>query len=319
MAISGEAGVGKSLLARLVHLRVADPQQEFRVIAAQDAGRVARIWDTPRSTAATWILDDLHAWPQERQRAIVERAAASPKLRLIALSRVDVTRLAAEDRLWPGLVPLLAAHEVRLPPLRVRPSDLAPLVHLVLTWHQKESTQLDPSVWPMLHRHGWPGNVRELRGVIEAALTRASSDRIGPEHLALDPLSPPSLPALADATFDTMRAAVESWYLRRLLHETRGNISEAARRADCSRKVLRDRLRRLGLYRAPFRSRDSVPSTDAELDAQESAAFPQSLVAHDAAPLRDRSVRDGRVDGEGWPPVIAPRDHGSLHERPTLH
>jgi two-component system response regulator AtoC len=87
--------------------------------------------------------------------------------------------------------------------------------------------------------HDWPGNVRELRNVLERAAILSDGDIEG-RHLSLRPklraLSPPS-----------DLSAVERGTIQRVLGETGGNKSRAARRLGLTRTQLYGRLKRYGL------------------------------------------------------------------------
>ena len=250
VCVVGEPGVGKSLVARLVHLGSGAADSSLQVYPAVDPAGVAHPWGTLGRGAGTWVLDALERWPVARQAAVLEALtrAGTEAPRLVVLSRVAAARLLDEGRLLPSLAARWGIREAVLPPLRARPDDLAPIVHAMLRRAGRLDLRLEPEAWQALAHHGWSDNVRELREVIDAALARARGPRLSAAMLSLDPLVPPSLEALGDGTFRALRREVDAWYLRRLLHHTGGNISEAARRAGCSRKVLRERLRRHGLY-----------------------------------------------------------------------
>lgn len=242
------------------------------------------------------ILEGLERWSLDDQAAVVQRVEsrgrAAREVRVLGTSRLSGSRLQLEARLHPALARRWGTRIVHLTPLRIRPDDLAPLVQVMIRRAGRESVRLDADAWRALSAHGWPDNVRELRQVVDATLARSADEHLGVRHLALDPLAPPALEAVADQTFDTMRREVDAWYLRRLLHQTSGNLSEAARRAGCSRKVLRDRLRRYGLYRPPQRARPVGPSA-APLEPR---PLSERLVALEALdPSGATDVREPRV------------------------
>lgn len=263
--ISGEPGVGKTLAARVLHMASSSALAPLVVCSSAEAHGVADGWATLRERGGTLVLDALERWSLDEQGAVVTRLRAlttmGPAIRVLGASRVSLSRLQLEARLHPALNRRWANRVVHMPPLRTRPDDLAPLVQVMLRRAGRASVHLSPGAWRSLATHGWPDNVRELRQVIDATLARSADEHLDTRHLALDPLAPPALEAMADHSFDAVRREVDCWYLRRLLHQTGGNLSEAARRAGCSRKVLRDRLRRHGLYSPPVRSTPaSLPS-----------------------------------------------------------
>jgi two-component system response regulator HydG len=270
--LTGEAGVGKSLLARLLHL--ASPLQEgspfIRCVAALPVNP-AHPWATLREHGGTLVLDGFEQWSLEAQALVVQELASGSgaPVRVVATSRATEERLRLENRMHPELAMRWGDRVVDIPPLRVRPDDLAPLVEGMLRRAGRGSVELEAGTWRALTRHGWADNVRELRRTIDGALAEVMTDRLEPRHLPLDRLVPPALEALAGVPFDTMRREVDGWYLRRLLHETEDNLSEAARRSGCTRKVLRERLRRHGLYRKARKA--AVPAVLAPSFARDAA------------------------------------------------
>lgn len=255
--ITGEPGVGKSLAVRVVH--IASRRARAALVVCRSPEAVADRWATLIKHGGTIILEDLERWPLDAQQVLVHRLEqwpdSAPMLRVLGTGRPSLSRMEHESWLHPMLARRWGSRVVNLPPLRARRDDLAPLVDLMLRRSGRPSVRLEPDAWRALGIHGWPDNVRELQKVMVDTLARTSDERIEARHLALDPLAPPSLEAIGDRSFDAMRKVVDAWYLRRLMHQTDGNLSEAARRADCSRKVLRERLRRHGLYIPPKRKR----------------------------------------------------------------
>jgi two-component system response regulator HydG len=250
--LTGEAGVGKSLLARLLHLAShADGAAAFIRCVPGLPVNPAHPWATLETDGGTVVLDGLEHWPLEAQEEVVQRIAAcsGAPVRVIATSRLPEDRLWLESRLHPRLARCWHDRVIHVPPLRSRPDDLAPLVQGMLRRAGRGSVELEAGTWRALVGHGWTDNVRELRRTIDGALSLVVGDRLEPRHLPLDRLVPPALESLAGMPFEAMRREVDCWYLRRLLHETGENLSEAARRSGCTRKVLRERLRRYGLYR----------------------------------------------------------------------
>lgn len=249
IAVCGEAGVGKSMLGALIHAHRSS--RRANTIVLGPAQGMAHRWDMLDFGPNAVLLDDLPRCSIARQQEAVKcRRALGRSALLVVLSRAPLPRLQREGRLAEPLATLIDDRVLTIEPLRHRLDDLPPLVRSLLDLHGQGELEVEPSVWRRLAEHGWSDNVRELRDAIAQTLTyrMGESGPLTASQLCLDPRSPPSLETLAERPFNTMRERVDHWYLRRLLQHTDGNLSEAARRAGCSRKVLRDRLRRLGLY-----------------------------------------------------------------------
>jgi len=162
-----------------------------------------------------------------------------------------------------GPTEIVAQALVELPPLRERGDDvellaaqfLAEQASLVVGLELGEEARL------ALHEHRWLGNVRELRNVIQRAVHLAQGPRLHAHDLALRGLggldshcgqygqgSLMSTEELLTLPYREAHDQLDHDYLRRIMLETGGNITHAAQRLGTSRRSLRERLKRLGLY-----------------------------------------------------------------------
>jgi two-component system nitrogen regulation response regulator GlnG len=133
---------------------------------------------------------------------------------------------------------------------------------------KKPVTGVAPEAMEILSRYSWPGNVRELENVVKQAVLQATGPVIAPEFLpVLDsrPTSPISASA-SEGSGDDLEAFVdrrikegsvnlynetlevmERILLSRVLNQTQGNQSQAARLLGISRSSLRNKLRSLDI------------------------------------------------------------------------
>jgi DNA-binding NtrC family response regulator len=123
--------------------------------------------------------------------------------------------------------------------------------------------------------HNWPGNIRELENVIERTMLFCEGPRIGLEDLPADlggatlrpsqpdlpvvvappPASPPpsAAPPVGEEVGSLKEAVrveterVERDLIQRALDETGGNVTQAARKLQISRKSLQTKMKELGL------------------------------------------------------------------------
>ena len=137
---------------------------------------------------------------------------------------------------------------LRLPPLRERVDDIAPLTsHFLRLFGERHGggrRRLSTEARRALKEHTWPGNVRELASVLERAVI-ASPDRvIEAEALGLRSGTPAEI--LVREAFDKRWSlqALETAYIKEILREARGNKSRAASILGISRKTLLERLKR---------------------------------------------------------------------------
>jgi len=75
---------------------------------------------------------------------------------------------------------------VRLPALRERPEDIAPLIEHFLKTRGERRRHFSPSALDAMTRYPWPLNVRELRHVVERSLALVDRDVIDVEDLPVE-------------------------------------------------------------------------------------------------------------------------------------
>ena len=152
-----------------------------------------------------------------------------------------------ERRFRQDLYYRLSVVNVHIPPLRERREDIPQLIE---HFYQRLSDGYrGPTLAEITERlcdndYTWPGNVRELRNAIERAFHVPDEDPIGTEGLPLRREEPEGSAITVDLAvpFKTAKQklvdAFEKEYLQAMLKATRGNISEAARRAQIDRMHL---------------------------------------------------------------------------------
>jgi DNA-binding NtrC family response regulator len=225
-----------------------------------------------RAHGGTLLLDELGELPIDLQPKLL-RALESREIRKIGgneVKKVDVRVVAATNRDLQELIDAgefrsdlfyrLAVIMVQLPSLRERLEDLPVLVQRML----RDMGLADPG--PItgpnlehLQQHGWPGNVRELRNVLERAVAgvgheegRFTSLSVHVGGMRASSMRPSGVPTVDLALpfqvgKERHNDAFELAYLTQLLGDTKGNVAEASRRAQLSRRHLYDLLKKHGL------------------------------------------------------------------------
>jgi DNA-binding NtrC family response regulator len=111
----------------------------------------------------------------------VRRLGASrttgPGCRVVAATNRDLGSAVGAGLFRLDLVERLACLVVRLPPLRCRPEDLAPLARR-LCGRMPERPEPDAATLDALAAYDWPGNVRELRNVLRRAAVLSPGGRL---------------------------------------------------------------------------------------------------------------------------------------------
>jgi Nif-specific regulatory protein len=222
--ISGETGVGKQLVAALLHRnsrRAAGPVITLRCAFAAEGppGRLRAALDEARG--GTLILDEIDALAPAQQGALVaeldgERAREGGA-RVLAISRRNHRTLAAEGTLRAELLYRVCVVEIEVPPLRERARDIDAIARGVLAALAARQgaapRRLQREALARLEHYPWPGNVRELENVLASA-SLAAADVIGVEHLPAhlrdhEPIAPSSGAGLKEAVRAFRRRFVE--------------------------------------------------------------------------------------------------------------
>ena len=267
--IEGESGVGKELVARLVHdlsHRRNGPFVAINCAALVDTLLEAELFGIEERTATgvrgrrgkfehadggTLFLDEVSDLSPAAQakllRAIqdlaVERVGGSGS------HRVDTRIIAATNRNLDGMVAhkvfrtdlyyRLSGVDVRVPTLRDRRADVLELAQYFLErYRATRPLRLSAAAADALVAYHWPGNVRELERLIERAVALTESDVIELEDL------PQTLRGeFATALAPTLQRAetMRTWgsrYARAVLERCRGNKREACRVLDISYHTL---------------------------------------------------------------------------------
>jgi transcriptional regulator with PAS, ATPase and Fis domain len=212
--ITGESGVGKDILARVIHSRSERAAHRFvalncasfseTLLESELFGHVKgsftgafrdKIGKLQQAHRGTIFLDEI-AEMSLRMQALLLRFLENGEIQPVGSDqppmRVDVRVVSATNRDLPGLVAkgefredllyrIKVAH-LQVPPLRERAEDIRPLVAYVLTQAGRTLTVSEEAL-AILERYRWPGNVRELQNVVEQMASTATGDRIGIDDL----------------------------------------------------------------------------------------------------------------------------------------
>lgn len=209
--ICGETGVGKGLVARMLHANRFGAEAPFIDVncAALPASLIeAELFGYERSaftdakqakpglfevaSGGTIFLDEVAELPMEFQAKLLKVVEGGMVRRIgavrdrpvsaaiVAATNVDVRAAMASGKLRTDLYHRLAAFTIHVPPLRSRDGDAVLLARAFLAEfsarYHKSLRELSRRTETRIAAYSWPGNVRELRFALERAVFLASPD-----------------------------------------------------------------------------------------------------------------------------------------------
>jgi len=203
---------------------------------------------------------------QERQvQPLGSKQTVRVDARIIAASNVHLEQEVQAGRFRQDVYYRLNEFVITLPPLRKRDD----ILHLANEFLAEASVELgrpcreiSEAAARSLLRYAWPGNVRELRNVIRRAILVAS-DVIEPEHLPVLRVEASAATALREEPVpvggslkeiaEAAAADAEQQAIRRVLQDTKGNKSEAARLLRTDYKTLHLKMKQYGIPAGQFK------------------------------------------------------------------
>ena len=285
--ITGPAGVGKEIAARMIHQWSPRAKAPFIVVSAammspdrveeelfgSEEEGVARPGLLEQAHGGTLFLDEIADMPATTQAKILRVLTDQSYHRVGGQRpiRVDVRVLSAtarnlSDEIAAGrfredLYYRLNVVPVRIPPLRERREDIPELANHFLTRFAAERRIPPPTLSDeavaALQAHDWPGNVRQLRNIIERTIILAPGDRVGCIEVDLLPsevLDHQGSAGMSSATLTIMgsplreaRESFEREYLKIQIRRFSGNISRTASFIGMERSALHRKLKALGI------------------------------------------------------------------------
>jgi len=285
--ITGESGVGKELVAREIHRRSARRDAPFVAVncaslgeglleaelfgyapgaftGAHPAGREGLLASAQGGSILLDEIGEMEPALQARLLRVLQERTYRPvgsdvdrpmDVRILAATNRDLGRMVAEGRFREDLYYRLNVLSIRVPSLRDRPEDVLPLANEFLNELGAEMgvtpAGFTETCVERLLCHAWPGNVRELRNVVERAVLLARDEAISVEHMGLENASPSTTSddgsSLVLPVRDRSLRNVERALIERVLVETEGNRSQAARLLGVNRATLYNKLRAYGL------------------------------------------------------------------------
>lgn len=219
--ITGEAGTGKGVAARMIHTHSKRADKNYVVLncailaperieaelfgtEANGAGRKEGVLE--QANGGTLLFDEIADMPLETQAKIVRvlqdqhfmRIGGTERIdidiRVIASTNQNLSELIAAGKFRQDLYYRLNVVPIEMPSLCDRLEDIPLLANIFMELAAKNAhlqpRQLSEDAIAMMQSYGWPGNVRQLRNVIEWVLIMAGG---APHEPVTADMMPPDL------------------------------------------------------------------------------------------------------------------------------
>lgn len=284
--ITGESGVGKEVVARMLRRTRADgtPEPFVAVDSSTIQGSTAestlfghergaftgadkaRAGLFEQAHGGTIYFDEIANMPLDiqakllraiQEQEIVRLGATKPiklRFRAICASNRDLEALSRDGEFRFDLYARLSVFPIRVPPLRERREDIPRLLEYFLArYAEGPLPHIAAEALEQLTSYDWPGNVRELANMAQYLLAMARDNRIEKRDLPgkfkmRDGALVPDARTMTDVGFHNQIKAFEEAMLRREYSAANGNISLMARRLELDRSSLYRKLREHNIH-----------------------------------------------------------------------
>lgn len=281
--ISGPAGSGKEVAARLLHqwspridapfvvvsaARMTPERVEEALFGVEEGGENVRAGLLEQAHGGTLFLDDVADMPMTTQAKILrvlteqvfQRVGGARwvrvDVRVISATSRDLAAEIAAGRFREDLYYRLNVVEIRIPALRERLEDIPLLAEFFLQRITRKNgmarIRLTAEAVNLLQSHTWPGNVRELENTIARACALATSNILLPADIPLSSIPGKSPALLGNAidqlinlapTDDELLAWANREIAGRIVERADGDLKKAANSLNVSVSDLRDILK----------------------------------------------------------------------------
>ncbi|MFN5085928.1 MAG: sigma-54-dependent transcriptional regulator [Novosphingobium sp.] len=286
LLISGPAGAGKEVAARLLHswsprtdhafvtvnsARITPERFEQELFGEESGGKLVRAGLLELADGGTLYLDEVADMPLSTQARILRvlteqsfvRVGGNRQIRVdvrvVSSTARDLETEIAERRFREDLFYRLNVVPVTIPSLAERRDDIPALVDHFFARFAADQGVSPPEVtseaMAALQSYEWPGNVRQLRNLVERTIIltpREKLERIEAEMLPGELLGgringDSSISALMGVPLREARENFEREYLRVQIRRFSGNISRTAAFIGMERSALHRKLKLLGM------------------------------------------------------------------------
>lgn len=284
--ISGPAGSGKEVAARLLHswsaradkpfvivnsARITPERFEEELFGEEVDGKLVRPGLLETADGGTLYLDEVADMPLSTQARILRvlteqsfvRVGGSRQIgvdvRVVSSTARDLAGEMEAKNFREDLFYRLNVVPVEIPSLSERRDDIPALAEYFFARYAAEQGIRPPAIseeaMAALQAYDWPGNVRQLRNVVERTIILTPRDQLGTVEAEMlseeisggNAAGNGGMAALMGAPLREARESFEREYLAIQIRRFSGNISKTASFIGMERSALHRKLKLLGM------------------------------------------------------------------------
>ncbi|MDB6037395.1 MAG: Transcriptional regulatory protein ZraR [Verrucomicrobiales bacterium] len=273
--ITGESGVGKEILADVIHAwsaRAAGPLVKVNCAAIPETlleselfghekgaftgASSMRIGRFEQANGGTIFFDEIGEMSPNLQAKLLRvtqdgrfqrlgsNAEIQTNARILAATNRNLEDDVRKGRFREDLFYRLNVVELTIPPLRERPHDILPLASHFIAIFSEGRARFSAAMIEQLERYSWPGNVRELRNAMERAALLSRGELILPEHLPARIREVAENPTTKTATGHRLDE-LQNEAIAQSLQKNKFNRTDTAKALGISRRALIYKLQHL--------------------------------------------------------------------------
>ena len=277
--LTGESGVGKEVIAHLIHQKSQRANKPFVAIncaaipenllesevfgyakgAFTDATKPKRgLFEY--ADGGTCFLDEISEMSESLQskllrfledgevRPVGDVKTIKVDVRIISATNKDLKSLVDSGHFRNDLYYRLNVIPIHIPPLRERKEDIIAYINMRL---EKAKKEISKEAMSVLLSYPWHGNFRELRNLFDRLFIFSSDNKIDiddlPDYLFMRSVNDV---AKSDTSFTSLKKAIEDVereYIKKALSLTDGNRLKAAKLLEISPRSLHYKIKEYGI------------------------------------------------------------------------
>ena len=283
--LTGDTGVGKSFMAKIIHKQSKRKTQGFvsvncgaltetllestlfghkrgaftgavkeKIGLFEEASGGTLFLDEVSETSGSFQVKLLNAIEQGVIRKVGGEKEISVDVRLIFATNRDLREEVEKGSFRKDLYFRINVINLHIPALRERQEDILIIANVFLSEicvkYKLGKLHLGKAAKQILKNNKWEGNIRELRNTIEHAAVMCEGKEILPENLPESYQMEEEVEIignLGERGYKEARKNFEKLYFEGLLRKNRGNITMTARDSELARQCVYRKLENLGI------------------------------------------------------------------------